>query len=142
MASYGKQMWPVQADSCQKFLAFWNFIWTLVRILLVTDLGISGLICNLQGCSGCFGTRCICKSLVDCTEKYIFSGFYWGYRTFPSSYTTRPKSPSRIYHLKAQLSLRASINVLTKFRDLRTKYYTYLSTSHHFHGHWCPRYCG
>ena len=82
-----ENIWRVMESGCgqsrpthaRNFWPFWNFIWTLVRTLLVTDLGISGLICNLQGCSGCFGTRCICKSLIDCTEKYIFSGFYWGY---------------------------------------------------------------
>jgi hypothetical protein len=60
------------------FVPFWNLIWTLVRTLLVTDLEISGLICNLQGCSGCFGTHCICKSSIDCTEKYSFFGVLLG----------------------------------------------------------------
>jgi len=36
---------------------------------LHTSLEIFGLICNLQGCSG-FGTHCVCKSSIDCTEKY------------------------------------------------------------------------
>ena len=67
-ASLGR-MSPTHASF---FVPFWNLIWTLVWTLLVTDLEISGLICNLQGCSGCFGTHCICKNSIDCTEKYSF----------------------------------------------------------------------
>jgi len=80
MVSYGKRMWLGQMSPTHTgfFVPFWNHIWTLVRILLVTDLEISGLICNLQGCSGCFGKHCIYKSSIDCTERYSFFGVLLG----------------------------------------------------------------
>ena len=74
VASLG-QMSPTHAGF---FVPFWNHIWTLVRTLLVTNLEISGLICNLQGCSGCFGKHCIYKSSIDCTERYSFFGVLLG----------------------------------------------------------------
>ena len=115
---YG-ELWKPDAASLSRmspthasfFVPFWNLLWMLVWTPLVTNLEISGLICNLQGCSGCFGTHCICKNSIDCTEKYSFfrgsTGVIWGARTFPCA--TCPKSP------KSNLSVRSVCLRLREF---------------------------
>ena len=74
VASLGR-MSPTHA---RNFGPFWNHIWKLIRTLLMTNLEISGLKCNVQGCTGSFGKHCICKSSINCTEIYCFFGVLLG----------------------------------------------------------------
>ena len=117
-ASLGR-MSPTHASF---FVPFWNLIWTLVWTLLVTDLEISGLICNLQGCSGCFGTHCICKNSIDCTEKYSFFRVLLGSsEALVLSHHPTPlvqSSPSQIYHLEVWVC--AFVN--SRYNARRSKY--------------------